>query len=194
MNCNCKTTGAMNKTLKTILIYVVIPIALSLAAVQVMWVVKTNQEKKEVKEKLSDFSERLDLLTGHFDWKAEQDSTKRDRLINEYVLRTYGLHQEVYRYTVEKRILDLDDDLYRDATQVMESIYNWQRLTESTRQNFLSGMGLADIYVIETSEYASLTDELTIKACKEVLKINPGNKQAEETLNNAYINQAKRSE
>ena len=177
----------MNKTFKTILIYVILPALIGFAGAAGMYAYADYEEKTEISEKLTDYTERFVNLITDLEMKQKADTTG-DRILNTYILRTFGLHQEVYRYTVEKRLLDKDDALFQTSLQVMKAIHNWQMTTEKSRQNLLSGMGLSELYVIEMEEQKTLIDDYTVQTCKEVLKIDPANKQAEETLRNVYSN------
>ena len=167
------------KIIRAELLYVIIPLCIGFG---LNWIVKRSAEskfQKEVSQELTDFTDRFtNLVTG---FGMDKDGGT-DQTVNAYILRTFALHQQVYRYTVEKRLLDNDLGLYNQAVDLLKAIQNWQELQDRTRQDFLSGMGLAQVYVIESENYSSLVDEYSLKTCIDVLKIDPDNKQAQETI------------
>ena len=176
-----------SQSIKIIIFCVLIPFLLGFGAGTIKKMMeeksKTEAAEKQVNEYYSQFTS---IITEMGD-KMEEDSS--DRTVNSYILKSFDLYEDVYAYTTKNNLLYENEEQFQNAYKLMSSIYEWQmNHAEKLRKNFLTGSGMAEIYVLEAEQNKMLTDELTLKACKAVLKVDPDNQQAIETLDRLYSN------
>lgn len=149
--------------------------------------IKVNQEKNRIRTEftgsLDSYEERLSGL--ELELRAGEVSTD-DKEVNTYILKSYALFEEIYDQTQQQRILTLDNELFRRAAGLMSDILTSQLELEKTRKNYVSGMGLAQIYVIESQQNKLFTDLLVADASAEVLKIDPANPDAKKALDQLW--------
>ena len=144
------------------------------------------QDKQKTISIIQDYSDRFDNLSKELDLL---DVTKEDYdgKISDFILRTFSIYEQAYRLVPEKRLLDKKDKKpFNDVLKLMEEIQTSQRKADRNRQNFLSGMGLAQVFVIEAEQYEILVNDYAIDTMKEVLKIDPNNQQAQKQLDQLY--------
>ena len=174
------------ESIKIIIFCVLIPFCIGF----IYGTIAKKQEKKnrdrEVQEQVAEYTDQFTTIITEMGDKMEEDSN--DRTINTYILKTFDLYEGIYAYTVENNLLYENEEQFQSAYRLMNSIQKWQTDTERNRKNFLTGGGLAEIYVLEAEQNKKLTDELTLKACKDVLKVDPDNRQAQETIDKLYSN------
>lgn len=149
--------------------------------------IKVNQEKDRIRTEftgsLDNYEERLSGL--ELELQTSEVSTD-DKEVNIYILKSYALFEEIYEQTRQQKILTLDNELFRRAAGLMSDILMSQLELEKSRKSFISGMGLSQIYVIESQKNKQFTDLLVSDACAEVLKIDPGNPDAKEALDRLW--------
>lgn len=170
--------------IKVILINVFIPFLLGFGTGKIIRVMLDNKEKKQITRTISGYESQFSNIRLELD-NAKADTVKTggtDQAVNDVILRTYTLSEQIYKMSVDKRLLHYDKDLFMRNLNLLNSIYDWQQNQERTRVNFISGTGLSSIYVKEAEHISSLTDAYTVDTCEEVLKADPHNKQAMETL------------
>ena len=184
--------------MKTIIKNFIIGIAIAFLGVAlggvISYAIDRAQEKKTINDTssaLTDYSERFDNLKLAMDREMKStkvDSTKNaDSAINEFILMTFSIYEQAYRLVPEKRLLDKKDKaLFNDVLKLLETIQDTQRQADKSRKNFLSGMGLTQVFVIEAKQYSILIDDYAIDTMKEVLKIDPNNQQAQKQLDQIY--------
>lgn len=178
---NSKTKNVI----KVIGLMVILPFCVGLG----LGYIKDKQEKKhldhEVQKQVKEYYLQFTTIITEMGNKMEEDPN--DRIINTYILKSFDLYEDIYTYTVKNNILYENEEQFKDAYKLMNSIYEWQmNHAEKLRKNFLTGSGISEIYVIEAEQNKKLTDELTLKACKDVLKVDKNNKEAIETIDRLY--------
>jgi hypothetical protein len=179
----------MNNSNKFVILFVFILVCIGLG---IGYVGKKKEEKQNVQtyeKQVNDYYSQFTTIINEMGDKLEEDPASNDHTVNTYILKTFDLYESVYEYTVRNDLLYNDYDRFQSAYKLMSSIYEWQMThAERNRKNFLTGAGMAEIYVLEAEQNKKLTDELTLKACKDVLKVDPDNEQAQETLDRLYSN------
>ena len=177
----------MNNKFVILFVFILVCIGLGIG-----YVGKKNEEKQKnqtYEKQVNDYYSQFTSIITEMGDKLEEDPASNDRTVNTYILKTFDLYESVYEYTVKNDLLYNDYDQFQISYKLMSSIYEWQMTyAENKRKNFLTGGGLAEIYVLEAEQNKKLTDELTLKACKDVLKVDPDNEQAQETLDRLYSN------
>ena len=145
--------------------------------------IKVNQEKDRIRTEFTGSLDRYEeKLSGLNQELQSGEVSTDDKEVNIYILKSYALFEEIYDQTKRQRILTLDSELFRRAAGLMSDILTSQLELEKSRKNFISGMGLSQIYVIEAQKNKLFTDCLVSEASAEVLKIDPGNPDAKEAL------------
>ncbi len=179
-----------SKILEWITINVLVPICIGFCAgwaVIKIFNIQTYPEKQGVEQTISGYKSQFSDLITEMGSKMEADSSSVDRIINYYILKSFSLYEQVYEFTSEQNLAIKNSDQFKEAAQVMSAIQQWQmEYAERRRRNFLTGGGLAEIYVIEAEQSKQLTDTFARKACQDVLEITPNNKQAQEIINKLY--------
>ena len=174
----------MKKTLEiivTILFGVIIPFFIGLG-------VRTYYDNKLSEQKYSDVSDILNKNKDRFTdciidmAKVNPAEPSYDSRLNENLCKSYVIWQDTYNLIREKQLLYKDSSMFSEANQLLTSIYNWQLEKEKTRVNVLSGSGVTSIFTIEADLEHQLATDMTILACTEVLKIDPDNEDAKNTL------------
>ena len=178
------------KILEWITYNVMVPICIGFC---IGWVVikifniQTYPEKQGVEQTISGYKSQFSDLISEMGSKMEADSSSTDRILNRYILKSFALYEQVYEFTSEQNLVTKNNGQYQEAAKVMSAIQQWQmEYAERRRKNFLSGGGLAEIYVIEAEQSKQLIDAFTRKVCRDVLEITPNNKQAQEIINKLY--------
>lgn len=149
--------------------------------------IKVNQEKEQIRTEftgsLDSYEERLSGLNQELN---AGDHIDPDKEVNTYILKSYALFEEIYENTQRQKILTLDGELFRRAAGLMGDILTSQLELEKSRKSYISGMGLAPIYVIEAQKNKEFTDLIVSGACVEVLKIDPTNPNAKEAFDRLW--------
>lgn len=169
--------------IKAITFYVLIPFCLGYCIGEVVKQRQAKDAAVAVEEQVSEYTSKFVNLILEMDKKQTADSSSTDHLINTYLLKSYDLYEDVFSFTVEENLLDKNPGQFQEALKLMNSISEWQLKQDQRRQNVLTGTGFSVIYLLETEQYKTLVEEFTIKTCQDVLKIDPDNKQALETIN-----------
>lgn len=144
------------------------------------------QDKQKTISIIQDYSDRFDNLSKELDL-LDVTNEDYDGKISDFILRTFSIYEQSYRLVPEKRLLDKKDKKpFNDVLKLMEEIQTSQRKADRNRQNFLSGLGLAQVFVIEAEQYEILVNDYAIDTMKEVLKIDPNNQQAQKQLEKIY--------
>ena len=172
---------------KFVILFVLILVCIGLGIGYVGKKQEKNDQDREAREQVNEYYSQFTSIITEMGDKMEEDSS--DRTVNSYILKSFDLYEDVYAYTTKNNLLYENEEQFQNAYKLMSSIYEWQmNHAEKLRKNFLTGSGMAEIYVLEAEQNKMLTDELTLKACKDVLKVDPDNKQAQETLDRLYSN------
>ena len=172
---------------KFVILFVLILVCIGLGIGYVGKKQEKNDQDREAREQVNEYYSQFTSIITEMGDKMEEDSS--DRTVNSYILKSFDLYEDVYAYTTKNNLLYENEEQFQNAYKLMSSIYEWQmNHAEKLRKNFLTGSGMAEIYVLEAEQNKKLTDELTLKACKDVLKVDPDNEQAQETLNRLYSN------
>ena len=168
-------------SIKAVIFLVLIPFCIGLG----LGYIKTKQEDQEVQKQVNEYYSQFTAIITEMGDKMEENPD--DGTVNIYILKSFDLYEDVYAYTVKNNLLYENEEQFQSAYKLMNSIYEWQmNHAEKLRKNVLTGSGLAEIYVLEAEQKKKLTDELTLKACKDVLKVDPDNKEAKETIGRLY--------
>ena len=152
---------------KSVLLRVLLP---CLAGLALGWIVSVGTEsgvKKNNQRHIDAFNDRFVAVATDFTLKQAADSMDIDHLVNVYILRTFAIHQEVYRYAVEKRPAPVNLHLYEETAKTMAAIHNWQMMVERFRKDSLSGKGLEGVYWIEDVQEKLLNEDLERKKKEE---------------------------
>lgn len=166
-----------------ILYYVVIPILGSLLLTGAGYLIKVKQEKDRIRTEFTGSLDRYEeILSGLNQELHSGEVSADDKEVNIYILKSYALFEEIYDQTQQQRILTLDNELFRRAAGLMSDILTSQLELEKSRKNFISGMGLSQIYVIEAQKNKLFTDCLVAEACMDALEIDPTNQNARKVL------------
>lgn len=172
---------------KFVILFVLILVCIGLGIGYVGKKQEKNDQDREAREQVNEYYSQFTSIITEMGDKMEEDSS--DRTVNSYILKSFDLYEDVYAYTTKNNLLYENEEQFQNAYKLMSSIYEWQmNHAEKLRKNFLTGSGMAEIYVLEAEQNKMLTDELTLKACKAVLKVDPDNQQAIETLDRLYSN------
>ena len=172
---------------KFVILFVFILVCIGLGIGYVGKKQEKNDQDQEAREQVNEYYSQFTSIITEMGDKMEEDSS--DRTVNSYILKSFDLYEDVYAYTTKNNLLYENEEQFQNAYKLMSSIYEWQmNHAEKLRKNFLTGSGMAEIYVLEAEQNKMLTDELTLKACKAVLKVDPDNQQAIETLDRLYSN------
>ena len=172
---------------KFVILFVIILVCIGLGIGYVGKKQEKNDQDREAREQVNEYYSQFTSIITEMGDKMEEDSS--DRTVNSYILKSFDLYEDVYAYTTKNNLLYENEEQFQNAYKLMSSIYEWQmNHAEKLRKNFLTGSGMAEIYVLEAEQNKMLTDELTLKACKAVLKVDPDNQQAIETLDRLYSN------
>lgn len=172
---------------KFVILFVFILVCIGLGIGYVGKKQEKNDQDREAREQVNEYYSQFTSIITEMGDKMEEDSS--DRTVNSYILKSFDLYEDVYAYTTKNNLLYENEEQFQNAYKLMSSIYEWQmNHAEKLRKNFLTGSGMAEIYVLEAEQNKMLTDELTLKACKAVLKVDPDNQQAIETLDRLYSN------
>jgi len=170
-----------------ILYYVVIPILAALLLTGAGYLIKVKQEKDRIRTEFTGSLDRYEEILSGLNQELHTGEVSTDeKEVNIYILKSYALFEEIYDQTKQQRILMLDSDLFQRAAGLMSDILMSQLELEKSRKNFISGMGLSQIYVIEAQKNKLFTDCLVSEACAEVLKIDPSNPEAKEALDQLW--------
>ena len=177
-----------SESIKIIIFCVLIPFLLGFGAGTIKKMMEEKSKTEAAEKQVNEYYSQFTTIINEMGDKLEEDPASNDRTVNTYILKTFDLYESVYEYTVRNDLLYNDYDRFQSAYKLMNAIQEWQTDTERNRKNFLTGGGLAEIYVLEAEQNKKLTDELTLKACKDVLKVDPDNKEAQETIDRLYSN------
>lgn len=156
--------------------------------------IKADQRKKEkveIKMTLDRFTHRYTELTLELNSKTVKLDTAVtankqtvDNLINEYIIQTHTLYEEIYQFTKNEELLTKDIKTYERAYSLLGNIYKSQQEAYNSMYSIFSKAGIAStIFVIESKQNLEMSNELTMVTCEDILRVDPGNRQAIETLN-----------
>ena len=118
------------------------------------------------------------------DKEQKNDSASVDRTINTYILKTYTLYEKVYTFTVDGDLLNKNPEQFQESIKLMSAINEWQLKMDAQHKTYESGF--TEINLLESEQYKKLVDEFIVKTCREILNIDPDNKQAKETIDKLY--------
>ena len=152
---------------KSILLRVLLPCLVGMLLGWLFTVGAESTAKKENQRHIDAFNDRFVAVSTDFNLKQAADSVDIDRPVNVYILRTFAIHQEVYRYAAEKRPAPVNIPLYEETVKTMAAIRNWQTMIERFRTDSLSGKGLEGVYWIEEVQEKLLDEELEKKKMEE---------------------------
>lgn len=149
-----------------------------------------KQEKMEIRVTVDNFTHRytnlcLDLNSKSVKMDTLETDYKRNQanLINTFILDSYALYSEIYNYVEEKDLLEKDINVYEQCYTLMESIKGSQMEAYRKMDILYSITGpSSSVFVSEAEMSSVMATNLTRKTCEEVLKIDPSNQQAIETL------------
>lgn len=165
-----------------ILYFVVIPILVALLLTGA-GLIKVKQEKDRIRTEFTGSLDRYEEILSGLELELRTSEVSADeKEVNIYILKSYALFEEIYDQTQQQRILALDNELFRRAAGLMSDILMSQLELEKSRKNFISGMGLSQIYVIEAQKNKLFTDCLVSEACMDALEIDPGNQNVRKVL------------
>ena len=149
-----------------------------------------KQEKQEIQVTVDNFTHRyadlcLDLNSKSVKMDTLETDYKRNQanLINTFILDSYALYSEIYNYVEEKDLLEKDINEFEQCYTLMESIKGSQMEAYKKMDILYSITGPSSSVFISEAEMSSvMAMNLTRKTCEEVLKIDPNNQKAIETL------------
>ena len=171
--------------IKFIIFFVLIPFLLGFGIGTIKKMMEEKSKTVVVEKQVNEYYSQFTSIITEMGDEMEKDPS--DRTVNSYILKSFDLYEDVYAYTVKNDLLYENEEQFKNAYKLMNSIYEWQmNHAEKIRKNFLTGTGMSEIYVLEAEQNKKLTDELTLKACKDVLKVDPDNQQAKETIDRLY--------
>lgn len=172
-------------SIKAVIFLVLIPFLLGFGIGTIMKMMEKKSKTEAVEKQVNEYYSQFTAIITEMGDKMEENPD--DGTVNIYILKSFDLYEDVYAYTVKNNLLYENEEQFQSAYKLMNSIYEWQmNHAEKLRKNVLTGSGLAEIYVLEAEQKKKLTDELTLKACKDVLKVDPDNKEAKETIGRLY--------
>lgn len=149
-----------------------------------------KQEKREIRVTVDNFTHRytnlcLDLNSKSVKMDTLETDYKRNQanLINTFILDSYALYSEIYNYVEEKDLLEKDIKVYEQCYTLMESIKGSQMEAYKKMDTLYSITSpSSSVFVSEAEMSSVMATNLTRKTCEEILKIDPSNQQAIETL------------
>jgi hypothetical protein len=179
----------MNKFITIILIAIVSFLA-GYGTVELIKVDQKKQEKMETQVTVDNFTHRyadlcLDLNSKSVKMDTLETDYKRNQanLINTFILDSYALYSEIYNYVEEKDLLEKDINEFEQCYTLMESIKGSQMEAYKKMDILYSITGpSSSVFVSESEMNSVMVTNLTRKTCEEVLKIDPNNQKAIETL------------
>ena len=177
-------------SIKYILFFVLIPFCIGYG---IGSIVKNEREKKETKEihitvdkyyrEYTNLGHELNSKTVKLDTVVTANRRQVDSEIADYLLKTYALYETAYNFAREKELLTRDIKAYQKVMSLMNAIYQSQMEAYGCVYNIFSVGMASSIFVIESEQCAAMANDLTKVTCIDVLKIDPTNQQARETLN-----------
>lgn len=181
----------MSKSIKFIIFCVIIPFLIGFGLGRLVKADLKKQEKQEIKMtldgylfKYTDLGLDLNSKTVKLDTTIASNQQTVDNLINEYLLNTHTLYEEIYHYAKDKDLLTKDIKMYTRAYNLLSSIYESQQEAYESMNNILLQASIGStIFVIESKQSLEMANELTRVTCEDILKIDPENQQVMETLN-----------
>lgn len=149
-----------------------------------------KQEKREIQVTVDNFTHRytdlcLDLNSKSVKMDTLETDYKRNQanLINTFILDSYALYSEIYNYVKEKDLLEKDIKEFEQCYTVMESIKGSQMEAYQKMDILYSITGPStSVFVSESEMSSEMATNLTRKTCEDILKIDPSNQKAIETL------------
>lgn len=149
-----------------------------------------KQEKMEIQVTVDNFTHRytdlcLDLNSKSVKMDTLETDYKRNQanLINTFILDSYALYSEIYNYVEEKNLLEKDIKEYEQCFTVMESIKGSQMEAYKKMDILYSITGpSSSVFLSEAEMSSEMAKNLTKKTCEDILKIDPSNQKAIETL------------
>lgn len=179
----------MNKFITIILIAIVSFLA-GYGTVKLIKADQKKQEEMEIKVSVSNFTHRyadlcLDLNSKSVKMDTLETDYKRNHanLINTFILDSYALYSEIYNYAEEKDLLEKDIKKFEQCYTLMESIKEAQMEAYKKMDILYSITGPSSSVFVSESEMSSvMATNLTKKTCEDILKIDPSNQKAIETL------------
>ncbi len=149
-----------------------------------------KQEKMEIQVTVDNFTHRytdlcLDLNSKSVKMDTLETDYKRNQanLINTFILDSYALYSEIYNYVEEKDLLEKDIKEFEQCFTLMESIKGTQMEAYQKMDILYSITSPSSSVFISEAEMSSvMATNLTRKTCEDILKIDPNNQKAIETL------------
>jgi len=149
-----------------------------------------KQEKWEIHVTVDNFTHRytdlcLDLNSKSVKMDTLETDYKRNQanLINTFILDSYALYSEIYNYAKEKNLLEKDINEYEQCFTLMGSIKGSQMEAYRKMDILYSITGPStSVFVSEAEMSSEMATNLTRKTCEDILKIDPSNQKAIETL------------
>ena len=166
----------MNKIVETIL-FIILCISAWFAGRAVGDAISKKAENMQAQEIIHELDSYAQTAANFREGFAEGQVTPQ-----QYILTTYSLYEEIYRYILDKDLLTDYPDQFNRGCKILEGIYQNQMEVFNNSNNVLAVAGLTTVLVLEMEKYNHLMNILTVKTCEEVLKIDPGNQQALDTI------------
>lgn len=183
----------MNLRVNNIVNYISILIVCLCIGYIVRIVIKNENAKREewiIKIALNNYLQRhtdltleLNSKTVKLDFSNISDKQKVNNLLSEYILNTYALYEELYQFILENELIIKNIEKYEFAYSILYGIYESQTQAYKSIDDILLKSSITpSIFITESKHNLEISEKLTKVVCEDVLKIDPANKDAIETL------------